>query len=187
MMCLGLLIAGYCNRRYDKMSEDIYSQYLRWTVTESAAATFTGGSAILTGASVARIKDQNIALEIHAISCQAGLPDIPAAGAIEYVQVAISTRDDLTAMPTMDDEHVVYLHQQYVRGGVATYVPLIQSENRYMPPFIEFKHPLLISHTKLYPYIQSTNAAAQTVNGFILFTYVLLSDALAIEALEAYR
>jgi hypothetical protein len=114
--------------------------------------------------------------------------DLPSAGAEEYVIVFLSTRADLTAMPDLDDEHVIAITALNLHAGVATYLPLISRTNRYMPPYIEFKHPLLISHPKIYAYIKSSNSsAAASAKGFILFTYVLLDADLAIEALEAFR
>lgn len=171
------------------MSEDIYSQFLRFDVTESAAATFTEGSAILTGASVNRIQGQNIALEIHAIGVAMSHPaDLPSTGASEYVKFTLSTRSGLAASPAINEEHVVYQCQTTVEGGVGTYVPLLYINDNIMPPYVEYKHPLLISHAKLYPYVISSNsAAAATVKGYILFTYVLLDADLAIEALESFR
>jgi len=171
------------------MSEDIYSQFLRFQVQESAASTFTGGSPILTGASVNRVADKNIALEIHAINAQLSMPaDAPASGAIEQVLFCLSTRADLTGMPTMDAEHVIYMTNVVIKAGVAVYLPLILDRFGYMPPYVEFRYPLLISHAKLYPYLISTNvAAAASMYGFLLFTYVLLDADLAIEALETFR
>lgn len=175
--------------RKNKMSEDIYSQYLRFAVTESAAATFTEGSAILTGASVNRVQGQNIALEIRAISAQLPTPqDLPSTGATESVIFSLSTRSALAATPNMDDEHVLYMQGVAVKAGAATYLPLIMRTDQYMPSYVEFDPPLLISHTKLYPYIVSSNSSvAAAMFGFILFTYVLLDADLAIEALEAFR
>lgn len=171
------------------MSEDIYSQFLRFEVQESAASTFTGGTAILTGASVNRVADKNIALEIHAINAQLSFPkDSPAAGATEYVLFALSTRSDLSSMPNMDEEHVVFMTMVAVTAGVAVYLPLVLDRLAYMPPYVEFKYPLLISHAKLYPYLLSTNSInAASMYGFLLFTYVLLDADLAIEALESFR
>lgn len=171
------------------MSEDIYSQFLRFSITESAAATLTEGEAILTGASVNRVGNQNIALEIHAVNAQMTTPeDSPSAGGEEYVRFALSTRSGLTAFPSMDDESVIFATSIELRAGVATYLPLVYRNDRYMPNYVEFKHPLLISHPKIYPYIISSNSsAAATCKGFILFTYTLLDADLAIEALEAFR
>jgi len=171
------------------MSEDIYSQFLRFSVEESAASTFTVGSPILTGASVNRVADKNIALEIHAINAQLSFPvDAPAAGAKEYVAFALSTRSDLAALPHMDAEHVIFLTMATLKAGVAVYLPIVLDRQGYMPPYVEFKYPLLISHAKLYPYILSTNASSPaSMYGFLLFTYVLLDADLAIEALESFR
>lgn len=171
------------------MSEDVYSQYIRGSVTESAAATFTAGSAILTGASVNRIKGQNIALEIHAIGASCSWPqDLPASGANESVSFALSTRSDLAAMPDLDEEHVIYRTQIRIEAGVAVYLPLIAQTDEYMPAYVDFKHPLLISHPKIYSYIVSSNSSsAASCFFFLLFTYVLLDADLAIEALEAFR
>jgi hypothetical protein len=171
------------------MSEDIYSQFLRFTFTESANATFTGGPAVLTGASINRIQGQNIALEIHAIMCALTFPeDLPATGTEEYVSFAISTRSDLVAMPAMSDEHVIYRTQNSLYSGAGTYLPLIHNKDGYMPPYVEFKYPLLVSHTKLYPYLLSSNSSAPAgCYVYLLFTYVLLDADLAIEALEAFR
>ena len=48
--------------------------------------------------------------------------------------------------------------------------------------------PLLISHTKLYPYVIGTdNGAATTFRGYIFYNYVDIEGALAVEALEAFR
>lgn len=114
--------------------------------------------------------------------------DAEAANVSEYNNVCISTRGDLTTMPDVDADHVVYRNQKLKRGGVATYLPIIFDPDGVMPAYVEFKFPLLISHPKLYAYVQTSNAAAAgSVRGYIIFTYVLLSDALAIEALEAFR
>lgn len=171
------------------MSQDIYSQFLRFDVEESAAGTFTEGAPIMTGASVNRIQGQNIALEIHAIGVGKTFPqDLPASGATEDVSFALSTRSGLAAFPNLDDEHVIHINQTLVKAGVAVYLPLVIEHGQYMPNYVEFKHPLLISHPKLYPYLLSSNSSAKArVRGFILFTYVLLDADLAIEALEAYR
>ena len=171
------------------LSEDIYSQFLRFQVQESAPSTFTGGSPILTGASVNRVGDKNIALEIHAINAQLSFPvDSPGAGVVEQVLFCLSTRSDLAAMPTMDAEHVIYMTNVAVKAGVAVYLPLTLDRGGYMPSYVEFKYALLISHAKLYPYLISTNAGASaSMYGFILFTYVLLDADLAIEALESFR
>lgn len=171
------------------MSEDIYSQFLRFTVKESAASTFTEGAAILTGASVNRVQDKNIAMEIHAIGAQIPTPqDLPSTGNTESVVFSLSTRSGLTATPNFDDEHVIYQTGVAIKGGVGTYLPLIMRTDQYMAPHTEFKYPLLISHAKLYPYIISSNSTSLAeMFGFILFTYVLLDADLAIEALEAFR
>lgn len=171
------------------MSEDIYSQYLRFSVTESAAATFTEGDAILTGASVNRVQGQNIALEIHAIGSHPSMPqDLPSTGAEEKVEVVLSTRSGLAAMPNIDEEHVIYKNAIMIKAGVGTYLPLIWTRDLDMPAYVEFKYPVLISHARIYPYIKSTNSS-QTASwdGFLLFTYVLLDADLAIEALESFR
>lgn len=172
-----------------KMSEDIYSQYLRISITESANSTFTEGDAILTGASVQRLKDQNIGIEIHAIGCHPSWPeDLPSTGAREQVTFCLSTRSGLTVMPNFDAEHVIYIHQVGLEAGVGTYLPLVLDRESYMPAYVEFKHPLLLSHPKIYAYIQSTNSSATaTCRAYILFTYVLLDADLAIEALESFR
>lgn len=171
------------------MSEDIYSQYLRFAVTESVASTWTEGSAILTGASVNRVAGKNIAMEIHAINAQIGMPqDNPAALATESIIFCLSTRSGLAAAPSIDEEHVIYMCQVGIRAGVAVYLPLILRTDFFMPPYVEFKHPLLISHPKIYPYVISSNSSSPTtVRGFLLFTYVLLDADLAIEALESFR
>lgn len=171
------------------MSQDIYSQYLRWKVTESAASTFTEGDAILTGASVNRVQNQNIALEIHAIGVNLSLPaDAEVANTTESVTFCLSTRSGLTAMPNLDEEHVIFINQTIKKAGVATYLPFILDRDNYLPRYVEFKYPILISHPKIYPYLVSSNAAAtSTCYGFMLFTYVLLDADLAIEALEAFR
>ncbi len=175
--------------RKKKMSEDIYSQFLRGYIEESAAATFTEGNAILTGASVNRVQGQNIAMEIHAIGAQLGHPqDSPAAGGTEYVTFCLSTRSGLAAFPNMDDEHVLYVTQIAVRAGVAVYLPLAVNYDEKMPKYVDFKKPLLISHAKIYPYIHSTNSsAAAKAYFFLLHTYVLLDADMAIEALETFR
>lgn len=171
------------------MSEDIYSQYLRFALTESGASTFTEGDAILTGSSPHRVGGQNIALEIHAIGVDLSFPaDNPSAYGNESVTVALATRSGLTTMPNIDEEHCVYKNGLYNRAGVGTYLPMNVNRHRFMPSYVQFKHPLLISHPKIYPYILSTNsAAAATGRGYLLFTYVLLDQGMAIEALEAFR
>lgn len=171
------------------MSQDLYSQFLRFYVAESAAGTLTEGDPIMTGASVNRVGGQNIALEIHAVCVRVEWPqDLPATGALEYVKFALSTRSGLTDMPTLDEEHVIYMNCREIKAGVGTYLPLIFDGNAYMPAYYEFKYPLLISHNKIYPYIKSSNSSvAGACWGFILFTYVLLDADLAIEALEAFR
>jgi len=177
-----------CSRK-KKMSEDIYSQFLRAEVQESANATFTVGNAILTGASVNRVGGQNIALEIHAIGVGLSHPeDLPSSGGVENIAFALSTRDDLSGMPELNDEHVIFKNKTEVRAGATTYLPLVVDKDVDMPHYIEFKHPLLISHPKIYPYILSTNSTVQGIGRiFIMFTYVLLDADLAIEALESYR
>lgn len=171
------------------MSSDIYSQYLRFEVTESAASTLTVGSAILTGASVNKVQGQNIAMEVHAICAELSNPaDLPSTGAVEYVRFALSTRSDLTSMPGLQEEHVLFKTEYMIKAGVGTYLPLISIRDRIMPPYVEYKLPLLISHAKLYPYVQSSNSAATaSVYGYILMNYVLLDADLAIEALEVFR
>lgn len=171
------------------MSEDIYSQYLRFTANESAASTFTQGTPILTGASVNRVAGKNIALELHAINAQLSFPvDAVAANSLEQVIFCLSTRSDLSGMPYMSDEHVIYMTSIVIRAGVAVYLPLTLDRQGFMPPYVEFKHPLLISHPKIFPYILSSNVASPaSMYGFILFTYVLLDADLAIEALESFR
>jgi hypothetical protein len=169
--------------------EDIYSQFLRGNVAESAASTFTAGAAILTGASVNRVGGKMIGMEIHAIGVESSKPqDLPSTGNREYVAFALSTRSDLTAMPGINEDHVVYKNQVSIDAGVGTYLPLLEDRDSPMPRYMEFKSPLLVAHDKLYPYILSTNSsAAASVAFWILFTYVLMDDAIAIEALEAFR
>lgn len=171
------------------MSEDIYSQFLRATVEESTNATFTEGDAILTGASVNRIQGQNIAMVIHAIGVELTHPeDLPGTGAMEYVKCCLSTRSGLTAMPSLDAEHVIYLNQTQIEAGVGTYLPLMYINDSIMPPYVEYKHPLLISHAKLYLYVLSSNSSAKaTARIVITHTFVLIDADLAIEALEAFR
>lgn len=171
------------------MSQDIYSQFLRFQVEESAASTLTEGTAILTGASVNRVADKNIALEIHGIQASIPMPqDLPAAGTTEDIAFCLSTRSGLSAFPNIDDEHVIYITQMIVKAGIATYLPLITRNDQYMPPYVEFKHPLLLSHAKIYPYVLSSNSSTKAnVRGYLLFTYVLLGADLAIEALESFR
>lgn len=171
------------------MSQDIYSQFLRFEIEESVNATFTEGSAILTGASVNRIQGQNIAIEVHAIGVELSMPeDLPATGATEYVGICLSTRSGLTTMPNLNAEHLIYRNQKRLKAGVGTYLPLIFTPDEYMPQYTDFKNPLLISHAKLYPYIISSNSSSKATGfGFLLFTYVLLDADLAIEALETFR
>jgi len=171
------------------MSQDLYTQFLRGIVTESAAATLTEGTAILTGASVARVQDRNIAMALNSIMCHCSIPeDSPAANGTEAVYFCLSTRSGLAAMPSMDEEHVIYKNANAIRAGVATYLPLVQDRDFYMPRFLEWVHPVLISHAKLYPYVISTNSSAAANVEFVMaYTYVLLDADLAIEALEAYR
>lgn len=171
------------------MSEDIYSQFLRGDLTESAASTLTEGTAVMTGASVNRVADQNIALEIHSIGCTHSHPeDAPAANSVENSAFCLSTRSGLTTMPEQDEEHVIYKNKYEVRAGVATYLPMQILQDVEMPHHVEFKHPLLISHPKIYPYLLTTNSGtAGRVRFIIAFTYVLLDRDLAIEALESFR
>lgn len=171
------------------MSEDIYSQFLRFSLDESAATTFTAGDAILTGAKFSRIEGDSLALEVHAISLTCSMPeDLPATGASEYVDFALSTKEGLTSMPNVNEDHVIYRNRLEIAAGVATYLPLLAFEDRFMPHYINFDKPLLISHAKIYPYIVSTNSsAASWVRGWLLYTFVLLDQGLALEALEAFR
>ncbi|GAI25675.1 unnamed protein product, partial [marine sediment metagenome] len=97
----------------------------------------------------------------------------------------LSTRSGLVDMPQISEEHVIYRTQIRVEALTLTEV-LIRQE--YMPAYVQFKHPLLISHPKIYPYVLSSNSATLgACYFFILFTFVLLDADLAIEALEVFR
>ena len=173
------------------MSEpkDVYGQFMKGSIEESAFATFTQGAAIETGASVNRIQGQNLAIELHSVLAVLSDPeDLPATGAQEAVYFWISTRSGLTTSPSISDEHIVYAACYSIRAGVGVYLPLIADKNKYYPSFHEYKYPILISHKKLYPYIISTNSsAAANVKFCLSYTYVLVDGELAIEALEAFR
>ncbi len=171
------------------ISEDVYGQFLRFSVTESAANTFTEGSAIYTGASVRSVQGKALCLEVHQIVGDLTLPeDIPATTASEFNWGGVSTRSGLTAIPSIDEDHVIYSTEISITGGVATYVPLVRDTNRHMPQVTNFPKPILVSHTKLFPYVESSNSSATSIfAGYIFFNYVLLDGALAIEALETFR
>lgn len=169
------------------MPEDVYAQALRFTVTESANSTLTEGNAILTGASVRG--QGGIAIEVHRIIGQLGLPeDNPAATAQETAYGSISTRSGLTSIPALGDEHCVYTTSKLIRGGVATYLPLVFDAEDLMPRNMRYVPPILLSHSRLYPYVLSTNSSAtHTFQGQIWFNYVDITGELAIEALEVFR
>lgn len=115
------------------------------------------------------------------------MEDNPAATTNEIIRGGISTRSGLAAMPDVVDEHCIYKRSIVLHGGVATYLPLILYEED-MRPNENFVPPLLISHSKLYPYVLSTNSsAAATFKGNIFFNYIEISGDLAVEALETFR
>lgn len=165
---------------------DAYGQFLRYAVEESAASTLTEGNSILTGAYISRQGGQ--ACEIYRILGQLKFPaDLPSTGATESNVGTISTRSGLAAMPTLDEEHVIYKRGLVVKAGVGTYLPLIWYAND-MERLQIFDPPILVSHSKLYPYVESSNASVLgDFRGYIFFIYVDVDGPLAIEALEAYR
>lgn len=177
------------NRIEYTMSQDIYIQFKRIKVTESAASTLTEGDAVLTGASVNRVQGQNIAMEIHSVLCHHTTPaDVPGINATETSWFALSTRSGESAIPNLEDESTIYLNAMQVRSGAAAGDPLLYDRDVYMPHYWEFAKPLLVSHEKIYPYILTSNAAAAGEAVCVLgFTYVLIDADMAIEALEAFR
>lgn len=170
------------------MGADVYGQFLRFQVAETTAATLKEGNAITTGAQSRLSGGGFLAIEVHQIVSQLSDPaDAVGAAAVEDVTGAISTRSALSTIPEMDEEHVIYKRGIRRRAGVATYLPE-QTYERFMPPVTNFPLPLLVSHTKLYPYVISTNAAAfGDFRGYLFYNYVDVSGELAVEALEAFR
>lgn len=156
-------------------------------MTESANGTFTEGNAILTGASL-RVGGTAIAIELRAILGSLSDPeDNPAATTTEYVRGCIATRSGLASMPNLDEEYLLYKTGKNYRGGVATYIPLIQNLED-MPTYCTFDPPILVSHSKLYPYVQSSNSsAAASFKGYIFYFFVDIDGSLAVEALEVFR
>lgn len=169
------------------MTTDAYGQFLRYYVAESAAATLTEGNAILTGSTM-RMGGNAVAIEIHHILGSLSYPeDVPATTAVEYTRGAIATRSSLSSMPNLDEEYLIYKTGISLKGGVATYVPLIQHYED-MPSYTVFDPPILLSHSKLYPYVQSSNSsAAATFKGYLFYFFVDISGDLAVEALEVFR
>jgi hypothetical protein len=167
---------------------DVYGQFLRWTVTESAAGTLTEGNAIQTGAQSRLSGGGFLALEVHQIVGSLTIPtDAVAANATEQVIGTVSTRSSLAAHPTLNDEHCIYRSVIQVRGTTATYLP-VYALIKDMPPVTNFRPPLLVSHKSLYPYVSSSSAGdAMSFNGYIFYNYVDVSGELAVEALEAFR
>lgn len=166
---------------------DIYGQFLRYRVTESAASTLTY-SEIPTGCGLRVGGGSGIAMEVHAILGLCSEPeDLPATGANEYVAGALDTSGTLSAFPDADDIHLLYRTLRGVSAGVATYLPLINSPSDF-PPFTQFSIPVLIANPKLYAYVESSNSAtAANFKGHIFHNYVDVDGSLAIEALEVFR
>lgn len=166
---------------------DIYGQYLRYALSESAASTFTL-DAIPTGCGLRVGGGTGIAMEIHSILGLCSNPqDLPATGALEYVTGAISTNGSLAAMPSIDASSVLYKTTLGLQAGVGTYLPLVHMFPE-MPPFTQFSLPILIAHPTLYACVLSTNSAnAASFKGFLFHTYVDVDGQLAIEALEVFR
>jgi hypothetical protein len=171
------------------LSEDVYMQFLRGYVAESAAGTLTEGDSIETGCTITRIQGNSLAMEVHFITSWCGFPeDNPSTGNEEYVTFWISTRTGLAAVPHIDEHHVMYQTGNVLRAGAATYLPLVMVTNQYMPSWVEFTHPLLVSQSKLFPYIKSSNSGSVAACYYMIgYTYVLVTPDIAIEALEAFR
>ena len=172
------------------MAEDIYMQFITGSIVESAASTLTEQE-ILTGCSVAgMLKEQAIAMEMKEVileRSQAFPADNPGSGGVEEASFALSTESGLSTIPNLSDVHCIYFHKITIRGTTATYVPVLAEVTGY-PPAYQFASPLLIAHPKIYAYVLSTNASAtQTVRYRIGFTYVQLSGAEVMEALEVWR
>lgn len=170
------------------MPQDVYGQFLRYAVSESAASTLTEGGALITGAQSRLSGGGFLALEVHYILGVLAFPeDNPAATTSEIARGAISTRSGLASMPDVTDESTLYKRSVVIHGGVATYIPEVLYEED-MPAYATFPIPLLISHPKLYPYVLSTNSSnPQSFKGHIFYNLVDISGDLAVEALEVFR
>lgn len=170
------------------MASDVYGQFLRYAVSESAAATLTEGTAIITGAQSRLSGGGFLGLEVHYILGVLSFPqDNPAATTNEIVRGAISTQSGLSSMPDVDDEQTLFKRSVVVHGGVATYLPEVLYEED-MPAYARFDPPLLLSHPKIYPYVLSTNSStAASFKGHVFYNLVDISGDLAVEALEVFR
>lgn len=166
---------------------DVYGQFLRYYLAESAASTLTT-EAIPTGCGLRMGGGTGIAMELRSVMCSLSNPeDLPSTGAVESIAAAISVNEDLAAMPNLHDKGTVYKTFKAHKAGVGTYLPLLQVGGD-MPEFTQFDIPVLIAHPSLNAYILSTNSsAAATMKGFFFHNYVDVDGPLAIEALEVFR
>lgn len=152
--------------------EDIL-RFLRFSVTESAAATFTENE-YQTNLSLER----GMIAAIHTLEIEI-LPstlEVPAASSSETVSVQI-TREGKTALVNFNDsDALIKVVVQVARGAAigtdaGPVVTLLVNPHRFM-----YRPPILFAGESLFVGVQATNAAAQTIRGRIGYSLISVPE-----------
>jgi len=166
------------------MAPDKYLNFLRDSLSESAASTLTE-STIKTGLSYAQ---GGIGLEIWNIVCYQTIPaDAVAAGASESVGSAIAGASGEAQLPPITDVITIYQTVLYRVGGTGAAYGHTLYRSGYSQDWNPIK-PILYAYPDLYHYVISTNAAASANSKVkIGFLYVDMDSATYYEVLQAYQ
>lgn len=155
------------------LRDDEVTRFLRFTVTESAAGTFSETS-YDTQLSI----DRGLIWLIHAVEFSTALANLetPAAGAVETAAAQI-TRESQTALLDLNDPDLIARDYAVIRRSAAIGTdagPLWVYDHG--PRRIDFIPPLPYAASTIYIGIQTSNAAAQTVTGRIHYTLRRVTD-----------
>lgn len=155
------------------LRDDEILRFLRFTVTESAAATYTQQS-YDTQLSI----DRGLIWMIHFIEydMHAASIDDPAADAFEQITCAI-TRESKTAIPNLDDPDLIsrfrILKDRSAAIGTDAGPMFFMSET---PNKIPYSPPIVFAAQNIHVGLLSTSTAAKTVTGRIGYTLRRVSD-----------
>lgn len=155
------------------LKDDEILRFLRWTVTESAAATYTEAS-FDTQLSI----DRGLIWLIHFADFAISAKDIddPAVNTTETISVQI-TRESKTAMVNFNDADLITrYHLQKDRSDTIGTAAGPDTYLDYYPKTQIFAPPVAYAAQNVWIGIQSTAAAAKTVQGRIGFTLRRVSD-----------
>lgn len=166
------------------LATDKYLNFLRDTLSESAASTLTE-STMKTGLSYAQ---GGMALEIWNVVDLISIPaDAVAAGAQEFVKAALAGKSGETSIPEINDVITLYYRQLVRLGGTGAAYGHTLHNLGFSEDWNPVK-PLLYGYPDLYHYIVSSNAGAAAYSNIkVGFLYVTMDSQSYYEILQAYQ